>query len=267
MGKQQAEARFFRPWLSGLGYNSLMRRTVFFIPSYFDSNSFLRLRREILLQWNLSHRPEFYLLDDSSGRDPGITKAAALADTKVRSYGERLGHQKILVNALRDFCFENHDVAQDQNVLIVTMDGDGEDKSQDALRLQLEWLDQREKDPMILAKRRPKERPTLYGTAREAYRGIFYFLTGLHWETGNFAFFSLGSARKIIFHKDFDYSYASSLVKHANHIVLLACERGNRWEGKTRMGLAAWLLHGYALLLPYRSRIWERFGERFSLIK
>lgn len=237
-----------------------MLRVVFFIPSYFDSNSFLRLRLEILSRWDLVILPEFILLDDTCGEDLGLFQVDYLPNTRRCSFKHHLGHQKILVEGIRSFCNDPLESELGCQVLMITMDGDGEDRSEDALRLIHEWIDQKDKDPLVVAKRSDREPHSLYGFARERYVDFFYFLTGIKWETGNFATFSLVSAQKFIFHEDFNWSYASSLIKHAPIIVLLACERGKRWEGKTRMGLIGWLYHGYILLRPHRARIYDRFS-------
>jgi len=239
---------------------SAMLKAVFFIPSYYDSNSFLRLRAQVLSHWSFAVAPEFRLLDDSCGEDPGLKKVEGLSQTKLYSFKQHLGHQKLLVEGIRAFCAENASDAQSEYTLLITMDGDGEDRPEDVIRLVKEWIDQSEKDPLVVAKRKDLKKRSIYGFARNRYREIFFLLTGMKWETGNFAAFSLAAAKKFIFHEDFHWSYASSLIKHASHIVILACERGPRWEGKTKMGLVAWLYHGYLLLRPHRSRILERLS-------
>src|SRR6187455_1785861 len=76
-----------------------------FTPVYFDVESFVRLREEILSELK-KHELKFnslgfVVVDDSAGVDPAIAGLEGLGDVSVVSPPFNLGHQRALVYALR----------------------------------------------------------------------------------------------------------------------------------------------------------------------
>ena len=97
-----------------------MPRIWFISPIYFDAESWQRLRRELQAHVPAGYEPRYVVVDDSAGLDPATTAL----DAQVIVPPFNLGHQRALVYGLRRLA---HEEINDDD-LVVTLDGDGEDQ-------------------------------------------------------------------------------------------------------------------------------------------
>jgi hypothetical protein len=222
-------------------------------PVYYDVGSF-RVLRERLLEV-LAESPavgsgpvRFVVLDDSAGRDEEIAQLDALDDVTVLRPPFNLGHQRAIVYALRKTLPE---VADDDAV--VTLDADGEDRPEDLPRLLAVLADGRGNAALAL---RTKRRESLaFKLGYRVFRFLFRVLTGTTVRSGNYAAMPGSLARQALLHPVFDLSYSAALLAVDLPIEYVPCERGERYEGRSKMTYGRLALHGLRMMMPFTDRI------------
>jgi len=217
-----------------------------FVPIFFDTESFLTLQEKILA---LYPEANVHVFDDSAGLDPAVKE---LKSVKVQVMPENLGHQRAIVQGLRDFLR-----SQKEECLIITMDGDGQDRPEDIPAL-LQAFEQGDR-PLVLARRTSRPETPIFKFCYFFYKILFRLLTGTLIRSGNFALYDSKRAHEILFHPYFNSCYASSLVSLASPIRFVPCARGARYMGESKMSFSRLALHGLRMLSPFRWRIFFRF--------
>ena len=230
-------------------------------PIYFDVPSWLVVRDR--LDHALDSNPayaglerRFTLLDDSVGADPAIDELRNLEGVRVLTPPHNLGNQKAIVYALRELLPEFAD-----EDLVVTMDADGEDSPEDVPSL-LDGLGVSSSDPMrvVLAKRAGRRRGVFTMQAfYPVYRVLFALLTGVTAATGNFASYRGSTAKSMMVLPRFDRVYSASLIS-SNDLArtLVPCRKGERVEGRPKIGFRQHCRHAVAMLEPFSRRILRR---------
>jgi polyisoprenyl-phosphate glycosyltransferase len=222
-------------------------------PVYRDVPSFLSLRTDI--ERVLEGRPDgslrFVVIDDTAGQDSEIASLGDLDDVAVLEAPFNLGHQRAIVYALRKTMPA---VADDD--LVVTMDADGEDRPTDLPRL----IDALEDDggpsqSVALALRTKRRESIGFKVMYRLFRILFRTLTGATVRSGNFAAMPGSLARRTLRHPSFDLAYSSAILTADIPIVYVPCERGERYQGRSRMTFSRLAMHGLRMLMPFTDRI------------
>jgi len=236
-------------------------------PSFRDVPSFTHLRRDILENLD-SVSPsswgaiKFAVIDDTGGIDPAMAELEPFGDCRVIDPPFNLGHQRAIVFGLRSIL----DDIQDEDV-IVTMDSDGEDRAEDVGRL-LAGLQSSEapQSSLAIALRTKRSESLSFKIFYRLYRAMFRAMTGTTVRSGNFAAYRGWLARRILLHPFFDLCYSSSLISLNINRIMVPCARGDRYEGRSRMGLFGLLMHGIRMLMPFTDRIAVRALAAFSIL-
>lgn len=223
-------------------------------PVYRDVKSFLELRRQLLGEISVEEKAgdvRFVVLDDTAGQDSEIAKLEAFRDVDVIVPQFNLGHQRAIVYALRKTLPE-----VDDNDTIVTLDADGEDMPADLPRLlaALDGLPEGE-EAVALAFRTKRRESFRFKALYMAFRLLFRALTGRTVRSGNFAAMRGGLARRIMIHPTFDLAYSSAILALDIPVVPVPCERGERFEGRSKMTYGKLSMHGLRMLMPFTDRI------------
>lgn len=224
-------------------------------PSYHDAPSFLRVRAELaraLAATGLT--PRFVLIDDSSGQDPAVARAAEQADTRVMTLPYNHGHQAALVHGLRRL---RDEVRPDDYVM--TLDSDGEDRPEDAPALLAPLLAAPDNHHLVSLAQRTYRRESLpFKVSYLAFKAVFRVLTGRVIRNGNFVAFRGKVLSEVLFHPHFDFAYASAFISLPLPLASVPLPRGERYEGRSRMGFMNLFIHGLRMLLPFSERIAAR---------
>ncbi|HEU5252393.1 MAG TPA: glycosyltransferase [Solirubrobacterales bacterium] len=230
-------------------------RTWIFTPIYRDVRSF-RILRERLLEV-LASDPEasgevrFLAIDDTAGQDPEVESLASFADVTVVYPPFNLGHQRALVYALRKTLPE---IADED--AIVTMDADGEDRPEDLPRLLAELRAKPPSErPVVLALRTKRRESIGFKIFYRLFRLLFRSLTGATVRSGNFVAMPGSIARRALLHPTFDLSYSSAILALDLPTEYVPCERGERYEGRSKMTYGKLAMHGLRMLMPFTDRI------------
>lgn len=234
-----------------------------FIPLYFDTKSFLLLRERVHIHLPKDYDVRFHVLDDSAGRDKEVRKLASLPDVIVQQMPYNLGHQRALVYGLRSFLTKHKSKS-----LILTMDGDGQDRPEDFPALLKSFEENAANEPVVFARRTARKESLTFKLFYIAYKRIFKLLTGTLIQTGNYILFPSSIGEKLLFHPYFDLSFASSFVALASDPQFVPCPRGARYEGESKMNFLKLALHGVRMLMPFMDRIAIRgaFASAFFVL-
>jgi glycosyltransferase involved in cell wall biosynthesis len=223
-------------------------------PVYRDVRSFLILRERLLesLREAAPGPARFVVVDDTAGQDPEIERLRELEDVTVLRPPFNLGHQRAIVYALRKTLPE---VADDD--LIVTLDADGEDRPDDLPRLlaPLASGGEHPEQKVALALRTKRRESIGFKVAYRLFRLLFRALTGTTVRSGNFAAMPGSVARPALRHPTFDLSYSSAILALDLPVAYVPCERGERYEGRSKMTFGKLGMHGLRMLMPFTDRI------------
>lgn len=239
---------------------SAKKRIHFFSPIYFDAESFLILRERVNAVLPEDYEGRFHVVDDSGGLDPLAVSLEKIPDVDVISVPYQLGHQRALVYGLREFLSKNEEAA-----LVVTMDGDGEDRPEDLPHLLEAYQKEESLRPIVLAKRTKRRERFSFKLFYFFYKLVFRALTGTLIQTGNFAVYHSTVARQILCHPYFDLSYASTLFALGRTLRFVPCPRGVRYCGQSRMNFLRLANHGVRMMMPFMDKIAVRGVIAFSL--
>jgi hypothetical protein len=228
--------------------------TWIFTPVYRDVRSFRILRERLLevLAASAAAGPvRFVVIDDTAGQDPEVASVAGLDDVTVLQPPFNLGHQRALVYALRKALPR---IADDDAV--VTLDADGEDRPQDLPRLLAALTARPQPERRAVLALRTKRRESIgFKLLYRGFRLLFRSLTGATVRSGNFAAMPGSMARRALLHPTFDLSYSSAILALDLPIEYVPCERGERYEGRSKMTYGKLAMHGLRMLMPFTDRI------------
>lgn len=224
-------------------------------PVYRDTESF-RILRERLLEV-LAADPgvrgdtRFVVIDDTAGQDPEVERLAELPDVITLQPPFNLGHQRGIVYALRKMLPRVAD-----GDAVVTMDADGEDRPEDLPRLLAAMHGGHGAEhKVVLALRTKRHEPLGFKVLYRGFKVLFRALTGATVRTGNYAAMPGAVAKRALLHPTFDLAYSSAILALDMPVEYVACERGRRYRGDSKMTYGKLAMHGLRMLMPFTDRI------------
>jgi glycosyltransferase involved in cell wall biosynthesis len=199
-------------------------------------------------------RPEtgqvhFVVVDDTAGQDREIESLRQLDRVRVLRPPFNLGHQRAIVYGLRKALPE---IADEDTV--VTLDADGEDRPEDLPRL-LDAVAESGGSRLALALRTKRRESLSFKLGYRFFRLLFRTLTGATVRSGNFAAIPGSAAKQALLHPIFDLSYSSAILALDLPITYVPCERGERYEGRSKMTYGKLAMHGLRMMMPFTDRI------------
>ncbi|MDQ2629536.1 MAG: glycosyltransferase [Actinomycetota bacterium] len=223
-------------------------------PVYRDVSSFKILREriaEVLADRAADGGLRFVVIDDTAGQDEQIETLQRHDDVVVLRPPFNLGHQRAIVYALRKILPR---VGDDDAV--VTLDADGEDRPEDLPRLlaQIE-AGSGHRQRVALALRTRRRESFSFKLMYLLFRILFRGLTGETVRSGNFAAMPGSLAKRMMIHPSFDLAYSSAILAFDVPIEYVPCERGERYEGRSKMTFGRLAMHGLRMLMPFTDRI------------
>lgn len=223
-------------------------------PVYRDVSSFEILRTrilEVMGRHELGGSVRFVVIDDTAGQDEQVETLRDCPDVLILQPPFNLGHQRAIVYALRKILPQ---VGDDDAV--VTLDADGEDQPEDLPRL----LERIEGEPHLrqrvaLALRTRRRESLSFKVMYLLFRILFRSLTGETVRSGNFGAMPGSLAKRMMIHPSFDLAYSSAILAFDVPIEYVPCERGERYEGRSKMTFGRLAMHGLRMLMPFTDRI------------
>jgi hypothetical protein len=216
------------------------------IPVYDDWTSaqilFVALSRTFTLRPDLS----IHLLVVDDGSNEARPHALVPAGCPFRSVTvlrliRNLGHQRAIATGLAWLGGRNFQDA------VLIMDGDGEDRPEDACRLIDKFLEANGEKAVFAARRRRTE-TRLFWAGYHCYRLIHRVVTGITVEIGNFSVIPAARLGSLTFSTDLWSHYAACAVKAGVPMCKIPIDRGRRLAGRSKMNYVSLTHHGLSAL-------------------
>lgn len=175
---------------------------------------------------------------------------ACVADIEVVRLALNLGHQRAIAVGLCAV-LERRDVET-----VVVMDCDGEDRPEDIAAL-------------FAAGEKLPGRPVLAGRARRSegrafrsfyalYKLLFRILVGQSICFGNFALLPMAAVRRLVHMGELWNNLAAAIMRSRLPYIAVPTDRGQRYAGRSTMGLVGLVVHGLSAMAVYTDRIFVR---------
>jgi len=199
------------------------------------------------------------LVDDGSSEDVPANFArgayTALRQVDILRLKRNLGHQRAIAIGL---CHIAEKVPGDA---ILVMDGDGEDKPSDAMRL-IDRLRELQASgslpPIVFAERTRRSESVFFQFGYLGYRVLHYLLTGRSIRFGNFSIIPRGRLAALVVEPTLWSHYAASVAGSRLPHMTIPTQRGQRIAGRSRLNFIGLVTHGLAALSCYNELIGVR---------
>lgn len=199
------------------------------------------------------------LADDGSTLEPpkefGAGPHTKLSDISVLKLKKNLGHQRALTVGL---CYIAEKLPCDATLV---MDGDGEDKPGDAIRL-LEKMRQLPQPTIVFAERTRRSESFDFRLGYAIYKILHYILTGLSIRVGNFSAVPATLLPAITIDPMLWNHYAASVMRTRLPVETVPTERGKRIKDQSRLNFVGLVVHGLSALACYG----EIIGVRLIIV-
>ena len=216
------------------------------IPTYNDSESLLILISEISEIAKIHNNYNFTILivDDDSNDSDKYKKLRSINGLIIKyiKLKNNSGHQNaIFVGML--YCKEN----DYENILI--MDGDGEDKPEDIIKL----IDASKNKPesIIVAQRSKRINTVSFKVMYFFYKLIFKILTGKKIDFGNFCYMKKNHINKLLTFNYLKNNIAATIIKSKIPISKISLNRGRRYKGESKMNYQNLIAHALSSISVY----------------
>ena len=188
------------------------------------------------------------LVDDGSVSQPSedMSKMAytCLQGISILRLKKNLGHQRALAVGL---C---HIVEKIECDAVLVMDGDGEDKPEDAALL-LQRLEQLSGHSVVFAERGRRSEALIFRSGYILYKFLHLVLTGRSIRVGNFSAISRSCLSALTVEPMLWNHYAASVFRARLPMATVPTHRGVRIKGRSRLNFVALVVHGLSALACY----------------
>jgi polyisoprenyl-phosphate glycosyltransferase len=188
---------------------------------------------------------EVVLVDDASSEpqppDFAIGPFHHLTGVKIIHLARNLGHQRAVAVGLV-WAARNSDAAY-----IIVMDGDGEDRPEDALLLMSEAR-RHGSEKVVFAARTKRLESVWFQLGYHAFRLAHYLFTGVKVSVGNFSVVPAQCLQRLVLTSEIWNHYAASVYRTKIPHVSIPISRGSRYAGRSKMNLVSLVLHGLAAI-------------------
>ncbi|MDA8536966.1 glycosyltransferase [Alphaproteobacteria bacterium] len=183
---------------------------------------------------------ELFLVDDGSSISPLMKETVFRANFPIRIVRLRrnVGHQTAIavgVHYIHNNCL-NYEY-------IVTLDSDGEDQPKHIMDLVSEL--RTKGSDVVVARRKLRSNTVAFKIFHNVYKFLFLVLTGKRMDFGNFMAFTPRSICRIVTMPEFFCHCAAAVLQSRLDVARCPLDRGNRYDGQSKMGFSGLALHGF----------------------
>jgi hypothetical protein len=203
-------------------------------------------------------RMRVILVDDGSSMTPpespldlDLENLTSLAVLRLR---RNVGHQRAIAIGL------THVYEKQPCDAVVVMDGDGEDRPEDVLRL-IAAFREGGAGKAVFAARAKRSEGLAFRLGYLGFRVLHRLATGRGVRVGNFSILPYRYLAALVVSSDLWNHYAAAVVKSKLPCLLLPTARGTRWYGSSRMNFVSLLIHGLSAISVFG----ELVGTRAAL--
>lgn len=239
-------------------YNSEPLALAIVIPVMDDWKSLARLLP--LIDVNLSEKNlavEIVVVDDGSSlpfdeADFVPNDLQNIRKISVLELKRNMGHQRAITLGLAFVAAERPDYGA-----AIVMDGDGEDKPEDVIRL-IEKCRTENFSKIIFAKRSKRSEGATFRFFYRLYIGFFKIFTGQNIRVGNFSIVPRKILRRLVVVSDVWNHYAVGTFKARVPYTVIDTERGQRLDGTSKMNFVSLVTHGLSAISVYGDTVGVR---------
>lgn len=226
----------------------------FVLPLYNDHVSLKKLIDNICKNLNSKNFDfEFIVIDDASTEDARNEEFSKNGNIHILRLKSNQGNQKSIYTGINYL----NDLNKNYDYLIV-MDSDGEDNPDDVLKL-IDHCKKSNNNSIIFASRHKRNEGFIYKFFYICYKIIFKFLTGKKLNFGNFSCIPHKYVRNILSIPSLSIHYSASILKSNIPSTSILCDKGFRYDGKTKTKISSTILHALKSLSVYYEEIILRF--------
>lgn len=195
------------------------------------------------------------LVDDGSPNPapPGFPsrERKAIRRVQILRLRRNLGHQRALAVGL---CAA---ASRLPGTDVIVMDADGEDRPSDVPRL-VAAFEACGGGKAVFARRLRRSEGLLFSAAYRLYRFVHLLLTGIPVQVGNFSVVPASMLPQLVVASELWNHYAAAVVKLGLPRELVDVSRGQRLDGRSKMGFVPLVAHGLGAMSVFADRIGVR---------
>lgn len=235
---------------------------VILIPSYNDWPSIHILLEKLDFELQrLQQNYQILIVNDGSKQvelKPRENPSTHLQSIEILHLVRNLGHQRAIAIGLASL--------QDKTAIVgvLVMDADGEDRPEDIVKLLEGHRDNPEM--VVVAKRKKRRENLLFRIFYRFYKWVFYLAVGVRIDFGNFCLIPFSLLEDLIYDSNLWNHLAASLHRSRLPLLKLAIDRGQRYQGQSKMNFQSLLLHGLSAISVYLEVLVLRAMLVFGLI-
>jgi glycosyltransferase involved in cell wall biosynthesis len=217
------------------------------IPVYDDFASVELLTRALDSVLAASGLPsKLLLVDDGSPGAPRLRCEAlrAIASVDVLRLRRNLGHQRAIAIGL---AYVQANMPCDA---VLVMDGDGEDRPEDVLRLAQAFAEA-PAGTVVFAARKKRSESAIFTVFYHLYRALHRLLVGFGVRVGNFSLVPFSCLSTLSVASETWNHYAAAVFKTRLPHIAIPIERGTRLHGKPRMRFVDLVTHGLSAIAVF----------------
>ncbi|MBM5801249.1 MAG: glycosyltransferase [Cyanobacteria bacterium K_DeepCast_35m_m2_023] len=222
---------------AGMHSNSI--RLAVLTPVYNDWDCVLQLINALGELQSSAHAIELLIINDGSTHTcpQQIDNVPSwLESLKIINLVSNVGHQRAIAIGL------SHLVQSSAPDAIITLDSDGEDSPQDAVKLVRFWL--QNQHAIAVATRGKRSEGQAFSLLYRVYKLIFKLFTGARIDFGNFTVLSFANAKRLAAMPELWNHFPSTILKSRLPVMRLQINRGTRYAGDSKMSLVSLINHG-----------------------
>jgi glycosyltransferase involved in cell wall biosynthesis len=208
-------------------------------------------------------RVEVLLVNDGSTQLPESGLLAQdfqnLHAVQILHLHRNLGHQRAIAVGLAHI--HEHVPCR----AVVVMDGDGEDRPRDVLRL-VEEFDRHGQRAIIFAERAKRLEKIRFRFCYRCYRVVHWLLTGVRVRVGNFSILPWQAVERLVVVSELWNHYAAAVFRARLPYRTIPLDRGRRLTGESRMNFVALLVHGLSAISVFSDVVSARLLVTASVL-
>lgn len=236
----------------------MTEQVIILIPVYNDAASVNQLLDQLTVSLQALPATKYsVLVVDDGSTEPLDIKANNFLPIQILHLQRNIGHQKAIAIGM---AYSRENLEFDK---ILVMDGDGEDKPEDAAQLLKGAAI--ENDKIIFAKRKSRQEGQSFRFFYRVYKLMFRVLTGKKIAFGNFMVIPKSLVNKAVYYSEIWNHVAGGILKTGLPYTSIPVARGTRYAGKSKMNFHSLLMHGLGAIAVFIDVIASRLLI-FSLV-
>jgi glycosyltransferase involved in cell wall biosynthesis len=140
---------------------------------------------------------------------------------------------------------------------VVVMDGDGEDRPRDVLRL-IDEFRRNGQETIIFAERAKRLEKIAFQLCYRLYCALHWLLTGVRVRVGNFSIVPWQGIERLVVVSELWNHYAAAIFRARLPYRTVPLDRGRRMSGESKMNFVALLVHGLSAISVFSDLVSAR---------